>query len=93
MDQGLCTNCGACVSLCPYFRHHRDATVILHPCDSAEGRCYRYCPRTPTDLDELRRRLYDITTVIRELGPFLGLYMTRATVFPNPLPCMTRPGR
>lgn len=78
MENGLCTDCGACVSLCPYFRHHRDATVIRHPCDSAEGRCYGYCPRTPTDLDELRRGLYGTTTVVPELGPFLGLYMTRA---------------
>ena len=78
LEQGLCTDCGACVDLCPYFRHYRDATVILHPCDNAEGRCYRYCPRTPTDVDQLRKRLYDDTAVIPELGPFLGLYMTRA---------------
>ena len=59
LGAGLCTGCGACVGLCPYQAIYHDRTVILHACDLAQGRCYAACPRTPTDLDALRRRLYD----------------------------------
>lgn len=79
LKNDLCTGCSACVHLCPYFEHYRDHTVILHPCDGTEGRCYAYCPRTPTHLETLQKKLFDATDLTPEIGAFKGLYMTRAT--------------
>jgi len=76
METGLCTNCGACVNLCPYTVSYKDHTIILDPCGREEGRCYAFCPRTPTDLETLRRQ-YDPQNHTPELGPFKGFYLTR----------------
>jgi coenzyme F420 hydrogenase subunit beta len=76
---GLCTGCGACVNLCPYQTIHHDRTVTLHSCDLAQGRCYACCPRTPADLDDLRRKLCGDTDCTPELGTVKGFFITRAT--------------
>ncbi|MCX5838875.1 MAG: Coenzyme F420 hydrogenase/dehydrogenase, beta subunit C-terminal domain [Deltaproteobacteria bacterium] len=75
---GLCTGCGACVGLCPYQTIYHDRTVTLHSCDLAQGRCYACCPRTPADLDDLRRKLYPETDCTPELGAVKGFFMARA---------------
>jgi coenzyme F420 hydrogenase subunit beta len=77
--QDLCTGCGACVNLCPYQKIHRDNTVNLHMCDRVDGRCRNYCPRSPVDLDRLRKSLFNPDDFIPELGSFKGIYLTRAT--------------
>lgn len=75
----LCTGCGACVHLCPYFENYRDKTVILHECGGTEGRCYAYCPRTPVDLSMLRDTLFSPADLTPELGAVRGFFMTRAS--------------
>ncbi len=74
---GLCTNCGACVNLCPYMASYKDHTIILDACGRGEGRCYAFCPRTPTDLEALRRR-QEAGEFTPELGPLKGFYLARA---------------
>lgn len=58
LDACLCTGCGACVDLCPYFRSHRGKTAALFPCVLAEGRCFAYCPKIGVDFDALSQRLF-----------------------------------
>ncbi|MDH4267593.1 MAG: 4Fe-4S binding protein, partial [Deltaproteobacteria bacterium] len=48
LDAGLCTNCGACLNLCPYHTAYQDNTILIDTCDREEGRCYAFCPRTYT---------------------------------------------
>ena len=62
MKAGLCTMCGACVSLCPYFRiNPRDRRVRqIDICERGEGRCHLYCPRTPTDVDALYQHIFGV---------------------------------
>jgi coenzyme F420 hydrogenase subunit beta len=78
LKQGLCTGCSACVGLCPSMEYYKDNTILLHDCDLARGRCYAYCPRTPTDFEALRRSLFNPGDMVPEIGAFKGLYMTRA---------------
>ncbi len=78
IDAGLCTNCGACVNLCPYAASYKDNLIIMDACDREEGRCYAFCPRTPTDLQSLREVLYEPGDLTFELGPFKGFYIARA---------------
>lgn len=79
MDTGLCTGCGACVGLCPYHTWHNDRTIILHTCDMAIGRCYMFCPRTPTELDAMRKSLCDERDLTPEIGAVRGFHIIRAT--------------
>lgn len=78
LDAGLCTNCGACTNLCPYHTSYQDNPILIDTCDREEGRCYAFCPRTYTDLQALRQNLFNLDEFTPELGPFKGLYMTRA---------------
>lgn len=75
---GLCTGCGACVNLCPYQASYRDRTVMIHRCDLTRGRCYDFCPRTPTDLDALRKRFYGDADLTPEVGAVNGFFIVRA---------------
>jgi len=77
-DAHFCTGCGACINLCPYQASYRDQVVMLHPCDLKEGGCYAFCPRTPTDLEGLKKRLFDPANLTPELGAVKGFYITRA---------------
>ena len=77
-DAHFCTGCGACINLCPYQTSYRDQVVMLHPCDLKEGGCYAFCPRTPTDLETLKKRLFDSRDLTPELGAVKDFYITRA---------------
>jgi coenzyme F420 hydrogenase subunit beta len=77
-DDYFCTGCGACVNLCPYQAIYKDQIVMLHSCDLKEGGCYAFCPRTPTDLEALKRRFFDPKDLIPEIGAVKGFYITRS---------------
>lgn len=78
IDTDLCTHCGACVNLCPYFASHDDRIVVLDHCDRAEGGCFDVCPRTPTEVGELRGSLFDETDMTPEAGAIKDFLITRA---------------
>lgn len=78
LRQGLCTGCGACQGLCPYWGSVDGRTVCFFDCERLDGRCQRFCPRMPTDLDALRKRFFPAETILPEIGPFRGLYLTRS---------------
>jgi len=74
----LCTGCGACVNLCPYGVFYHDQTIVLHPCDIGEGRCFAFCPRTPTDLAAMRERFFDAADMTPEIGAVKDYLIVRA---------------
>ncbi|MCX5849783.1 MAG: Coenzyme F420 hydrogenase/dehydrogenase, beta subunit C-terminal domain [Deltaproteobacteria bacterium] len=79
LDEGLCTDCGACVGLCPYQAIYHDRTVQLHNCDLEDGKCYAFCPRTATDLAALRKHLFEPDNLTLEIGAVKGYYFSQAT--------------
>ncbi len=74
----LCTGCGACVNLCPYGAFYHDQTIALHPCDIKEGRCFAFCPRTPSDLAAMRAHLFDTADMTPEIGAVKDYLIVRA---------------
>ena len=74
----LCTNCGACQGMCPYWRSYEGRTFVDYECDRKEGRCKYFCPRMPADLDALMGKFFNAADVIPQLGPVKELYLTRA---------------
>lgn len=78
IQQDLCTGCGACQGLCPYWGSSRGRTICYYDCDRSDGRCQRFCPRMPTDFAALRRKAFPDETILPELGPYRALYLTRA---------------
>jgi len=78
-DANLCTGCGACVNLCPYQAAYKDKIVILNDCDLQGGRCYAFCPRTPTSLESLKEKLFDPKDLTPEIGAIKSYHITRST--------------
>ena len=74
----LCTLCGACVGLCPYFRAHRGRIVVMDHCNLSQGRCYFFCPRTPSDLDAVNRSLFGAPYPGDSLGTLRQAVMARS---------------
>ena len=79
LRQDLCTNCGACQNLCPYWKSFQGRTYGEFECNRTEGRCVSFCPRMKTDLASLRAEFFAAADITPELGPVKGLYLTRAT--------------
>jgi coenzyme F420 hydrogenase subunit beta len=78
LNQGLCTACGACLSLCPYLRSWKGRAVKLHDCDLSEGRCFSFCPRTEVDLDALHHSVFGKEYDEIETGPVRRVVMAKA---------------
>jgi len=78
IDKGLCVNCGACEGMCPYWHSIRGRMMHDFECFREDGRCLCFCPRMPIDIKALRSKFFDEDTVVDEIGPFRGLYLTRA---------------
>ena len=78
IQKNLCTGCGACQGLCSYWGSYHGRTFCYYDCERSDGRCQRFCPRLPTDLDALRRKAFPDTEIVPELGPFRALYLARA---------------
>lgn len=77
-EQKFCVACGACVNLCPYQAFYQDEVVTIQACDLKEGRCFAFCPRTPTDLAAMRAQLFDPQDLTPEIGPIKDYLIVRA---------------
>jgi coenzyme F420 hydrogenase subunit beta len=79
VNEGLCTYCGGCSGSCPYMVAYKGRIVLLDNCDVQGGQCYRYCPRTHTDLDALSRMVFGEPYSDKELGTVSRAVMARST--------------
>jgi coenzyme F420-reducing hydrogenase beta subunit len=78
LDAGLCTVCGMCLGLCPYIEEMGENVAFISDCRGDQGRCYAVCPRTATDLDDLRRLVMPDRQTDFVLGPHASIWMARA---------------
>jgi len=78
LSQGLCTSCGACVNICPYIKVVKDKVAVIEPCGLTEGKCYDFCPRTPTDIVALDKSVFGKTRTDYSLGPYISIEMAQA---------------
>lgn len=74
----LCSGCGACIDLCPYFRSYRGKTAYLFPCTREEGRCFAHCPKVEVDLDALSRFIFAKPYSDSPLGTWRSIHVARA---------------
>jgi coenzyme F420 hydrogenase subunit beta len=74
----LCALCGACLGLCPYFRAYRGKIVLTDNCNLTQGRCYAFCPRTPTNLETLSRHIFGKPYSGNSLGTHRQVVMARS---------------
>jgi len=78
LARNLCTLCGACVGMCPYWVAHKGRIVSLDECNLTQGRCYVFCPRTSLDLDLLSQAMFGVSYAADELGTVRQIIMARA---------------
>jgi coenzyme F420 hydrogenase subunit beta len=78
IKQGLCTGCGACLNRCPYIVIYEGRIVFLDKCTIEEGDCYKHCPRTFTDMNNLSERIFGLPYGNEEVGHSLDIYMLRS---------------
>lgn len=78
IEKGLCTNCGACVNICPYYVSYNDKSIVMDRCLLREGACIEVCPALPTDREALKGYLFDIEDMTQEMGAVKRFYISRA---------------
>jgi coenzyme F420 hydrogenase subunit beta len=78
LKKDLCIGCGACTSLCPYFRPYRGKVAMLFPCTLEEGRCWAHCPKVEVDLDELSKTFLGSPYTEDPLGCYRSIRVSRA---------------
>jgi coenzyme F420 hydrogenase subunit beta len=78
LDANLCTGCGACVDLCPYYASYRGKTAVLFPCLIDEGRCFAYCPKIEVDLNKLSKRFFGEPYDGKPLGAYRWIAAAKA---------------
>ncbi|HPS87879.1 MAG TPA: Coenzyme F420 hydrogenase/dehydrogenase, beta subunit C-terminal domain [Spirochaetota bacterium] len=77
LQKNLCAGCGACVSLCPYFKTHKGRTAAMFQCTRESGRCSAYCPKTGVDLDRLSATVFNGTYAGDAIGNFKAVYVSQ----------------
>jgi len=78
-EAGLCVYCGACAGSCPYLLAYNGRIVVLDNCNRTEGQCYKYCPRTYTDMDEVSKKLFGAPFSENEFGAVKEIVLARTT--------------
>jgi coenzyme F420 hydrogenase subunit beta len=79
LKMDLCTLCGACVGLCPYFISHNGRILLRDICDLPQGRCSTFCPRISLDLEEMNKAMFGVPYSWHGVGTNKAIYMARST--------------
>lgn len=77
LQKNLCIGCGACVSLCPYFKTHKGKTAAMFQCTRESGRCNAFCPKTGVDLDLLSASIFNSKYSGDSIGNYKSVYVSQ----------------
>ena len=75
----LCTLCGGCVGLCPYFLSYDGRIVLRDTCDLNQGHCSTFCPRISLHLENLHKTIFGMPYLWDEIGTIKAIVMARST--------------
>lgn len=78
LNQDLCTVCGACVGLCPYFRVYKGKVAKIFDCNLEQGSCYAQCPKTETDFEQLADLYFRQPYTKEPLGVYRRINVSKA---------------
>ena len=78
LNQDLCSVCGACVGLCPYFKVFKGKVARIFDCDLEQGRCFAYCPKTETDFEQLAQHYFRQSYRKEPLGNYRQIKVSKA---------------
>lgn len=78
IKNNLCIGCGACVSLCPYFKSHNGKTVMMFQCSREKGRCFAHCPKAEVDLDRMSQFIFGKAYGSEPMGNYVTVRSSRA---------------
>lgn len=79
IGEDICTHCGACVGMCPYWVAYKSRIVLRDICNLSDGRCYSFCPRSSVDLDNISQTIFGAPYAWDELGAVREVLMVRST--------------
>lgn len=79
IKEELCSLCGACTEMCPYFVAYRGRIVLRDNCNLSQGRCHAFCPRMSLDLDKIHKAIFGIKYKWDSLGYVREVLLARST--------------
>jgi len=77
-DRDLCSVCGACVGICPYFKVHGGKVAKIFDCDLEQGSCYAHCPKTGVDFEKLSNNYFSQSYSESALGTYQRIVAAKA---------------
>ena len=78
IKENLCTYCGACTGMCPYFVPHEGKIVGRDKCGLSRGRCYDFCPRLAVDTERLHDLMFGSPYESDDIGLVKDVFIARA---------------
>lgn len=78
IKEGLCTYCGACTGMCPYFIAYKGSIVARDKCALDYGRCSAFCPRIAVDMERLHGLMFGLPYEGSDIGLVKDIFMGRA---------------
>jgi coenzyme F420 hydrogenase subunit beta len=79
IKENLCTLCGACTGMCPYFIAYKGRIILRDTCNLSQGRCHNFCPRLSFDLNDVHKAIFGKSYTWDGVGHVLDVYIARST--------------
>lgn len=78
IDKDLCSVCGACIGICPYFKVYNGKVAKVFDCELEMGRCYAHCPKIGVDFEKLSQDYFNQSYTENALGTFKRIVAAKA---------------
>jgi coenzyme F420 hydrogenase subunit beta len=79
IQENLCTFCGACTGMCPYFVAYKGRIVVRDTCTISQGRCHNFCPRLSVDFNGVHKAIFGTSYRWDGVGNVLEVYIARSS--------------